>query len=147
MNTPTTTPAPVTATEVADALRLDFLPFYFGARFMAIGEGMVYERMGSLCAQYKGASWKFYSLSNGGFYMAPSLPGPMDLAWHENHSSATVQPDAAGIIATLFVLSNLACALHDRPGNFGDHFTEAFHNLRDFAKDHAEAQAIFRIID
>jgi hypothetical protein len=61
----------VTASLVTGEARPDFLPFYFGTRRMLRGEALVYGWMKRLCKSYDGGYWHFYTLSNGGFYMAP----------------------------------------------------------------------------
>ena len=64
---------PVTASLVAEAQRLDFLPTYFGPRLMMRGEALVYAWLRRLCERYNGAYWHYYTLSDGGFYLAPDL--------------------------------------------------------------------------
>jgi hypothetical protein len=39
---------------------------------MIIGEALVFGWLDRLCIDYSGGLWDFYSLSNGGFYMAPT---------------------------------------------------------------------------
>jgi antirestriction protein len=53
-----------------------------------------------------------------------------------------VSADAAGVIVTLYVLSELSFKYPEEP-LFADHF----HQLRDFAAEHAEAALIFSAID
>ena len=49
---------PVTASLVAEAQRLDFLPAYFGPRLMMRGEALVYAWLRRLCERYSGAYWR-----------------------------------------------------------------------------------------
>ena len=44
----------------------------FGIRFPLNLEPAIYEFTGNMAPKYNGAYWEFYSLSNSGFYMAPS---------------------------------------------------------------------------
>lgn len=70
---------PVTASLVAEAQRLDFLPAYFGPRLMMRGEALVYAWLRRLCERYSGAYWHYYTLSDGGFYMAPDLADRLEI--------------------------------------------------------------------
>ena len=64
---------PLAAVLVDDEHRLDFLPTYFGPRLMMRGEALVYGWMRRLAEGYNGGFWNYYTLTNGGFYMAPVL--------------------------------------------------------------------------
>ena len=70
---------PVTASLVAEAQRLDFLPTYFGPRLMMRGEALVYAWLRRLCERYNGAYWHYYTLSDGGFYLAPDLAERLEI--------------------------------------------------------------------
>ncbi len=61
---------------VIDELRMNFLPFYFGPHYLQ-GEGCIYDWAGRLSKEYSGGHWVFFTLSNGGFYVAPDLRGPV----------------------------------------------------------------------
>ncbi|MGU9944976.1 antirestriction protein, partial [Bordetella avium] len=98
---------PVTAALVDDEHRLDFLPTYFGPRLMMRGEALVYGWMRRLAESYNGGFWNYYTLTNGGFYMAPVL-GRLRLEVDGNGYSGEMSADAAGIVATLFALGQLA---------------------------------------
>lgn len=130
----------ITAREVPEAERLDFLPHHFGQRMLQL-ERNVYAQLGHLCEQYHGGYWHFYTLSNGGCYLAPA-GDHYHLLQPANQFEATVSADAAGIIATLYALGSLAFNYQDEAI-----FTERYHQLRDFAHSHAESKAIFRAID
>src|SRR3546814_6505276 len=56
-----------------------------------------------LSADFTGAYWHFYTLSNGGFYMAPGDQPQYRLEWDGNGFSGDVSADAAGLIATLSI--------------------------------------------
>ena len=135
----------VVATLVPDPLRMEFLPFYFGTRRMLRGEALVFAWIGRLCEAYSGGYWAFYTLSNGGFYMAPDRPDAMHLEVQGNGFSGDVSADAAGVIATLFALCQLCEEVQGAED--ADALTENFQRLREFADGHAEAAAIFRAID
>nr|BCT99502.1 antirestriction protein KlcA [uncultured bacterium] len=136
---------PVTASLVASNRRLTFLPTYFGPRLMMRGESLVYAWLRRLSEDYNGGFWNYYELSNGGFYLAPELTGRLCLEVDGNGYSGELSADAAGIVATLFTLGQLAA---DNQGtDVADALIDRYHFLRDFARDQAEAAEIFRAID
>ena len=137
---------PVTASLVSDDARLDFLPFYFGPRLMMRAEALVYGWMGRLSKDYTGAYWHYYTLSNGGFYLAPAYDGQMRVEVAGNWFEGELSADAAGIVATLFALSQIAAEAQAK-GLDADALIDRYHFLRDFAAEHAEGPAIFRAID
>jgi hypothetical protein len=125
---------------VLEDARIGTLPKHFGARMMTV-EHMVYNFMREFVAEYKGAFWDFYELSNGGFYMAPSSD-PVKLSVHTNGFEGTLSADAAGITVCLFTFSHLS---FQQPSK--DVFSRHFYALREFALDHKEAGSIFAAID
>ena len=131
----------ITATLVPDAERLDFLPALFGTRLMMRAERLVYDWMGALSPDYDGGFWNFYTLSNGGGYLAPQRTEPMRIAVEGNGFSGSMTADAAGIVATLFALCELAAEVQQ------DTVVTLHHELRDFAMTHKEAVLIFGAID
>ena len=129
----------IVSTVVPEHYRLAFLPRHFG-RYMMQVEAAVYGHMGSLCPRYNGAFWQFYDLSNGGCYLAPergayALTAP-------NGFEATVSASTAGLVASLYAFSHLAFKFETT-----EVFSDRFHQLREFAIEHAEAQAILAAID
>ena len=138
-------PTPIAACLVADKTRLQFLPRHFGSRFLVRGEALVYAWLRRLCADYDGGFWRYYDLTNGGFYMAPDLPRTLCLEVDGNGFSGDLSADAAGIVATLFALGQLAAEAEGT--DQADALIDRFHYLRDFAGSHAEAGAIFAAID
>jgi len=133
------TGSPVLAMLVAEAERLDFLPRHFGRQMMTF-ETAVYAQMRFLAAEYSGAYWEFYDLSNGGCFMAPRGPSLRIVA--PNGFDETMDAESAGIVATLYALSALSFKY---PAV--DVFATRFHQLRDFALEHAKAGAILEAID
>lgn len=134
------TAQPFVATAVPEAKRLDFLPRHFGKRMLQV-ENYIYHRFGSLCKDYRGGYWEFFDLSNGGCYFAPC-----GLQFHieqpTNGFDGTVSGDAAGIIVTLYAMSELAFQY-----KVEEIFATRFYQLRDFAGTHAERALIFHAID
>ncbi len=135
---------PVTAALVDDENRLDFLPTYFGVRLMLRGEALAYGWMRRLADAYKGGFWNYYELSNGGFYMAPEL-GRLRLEVPGNGYSGEMSADAAGIVATLFVLCQMANEVDGT--DTADALIDRYYYLREFAAAHPEAGEIYRAID
>jgi hypothetical protein len=136
---------PVTASLMADNQRLTFLPSYFGPRLMMRGEALVYAWLRGLSEDYDGGYWHYYTLSNGGFYMAPKLSGRLRLEVDGNGFSGELTADAAGIIATLFAVGQLAAEIQGTDA--ADALIDRYHFLREFVGGHEEAGAIFRAID
>ncbi len=109
----TTQEQPVTASLVAEAQRLDFLPAYFGPRLMMRGEALGYAWLRRHCERYSRAYWPYNTLSDGRLYMATDLADrpEIDVAGHGFRGEGP--PDAAGIVATLFALGQLAAEAAD----------------------------------
>ena len=131
--------AKIAATIVPEHYRLGFLPRHFG-RYMMQVEAAVFGHMGNLCPAYSGALWQFYDLSNGGCYLAPDR-GAYALA-APNGYEGTLSADAAGLIASLYTFSHLAFKFQSV-----EVFSDRYHQLREFAIEHAEVQAILAAID
>lgn len=140
-------PSPIVATRVAEADRLRFLPTYFGPSMLRMlrGEALVFGWMGRLCAAYHGGFWHFYTLSNGGFYMAPEHDGRLRIEVDGNGFAGELSADAAGIVATLFALNQLCAELAGTAD--ADVMIDRYHHLAAFASEHAEAATIYRAID
>jgi len=134
-------PERVTAIQVQDEDRLNFLPDVFGDLLMLRGEALVYGWLRQLCAEYSGGFWQFYRLSNGGFYLAPERTDRLRLTVAGNYFDGVMSADAAGIVATLFALGQLAGETRE------ERFIDAYHQLRAYACGHDEAASIFAAID
>lgn len=137
--------APVAANLVAESERLSFLPSFFGPRLMLRGEALVFGWLDQLSKDYTGGYWNFYTLTNGGFYLAPATSERLRLAVEGNGFDDRMSADAAGIVATLFALGQLAAEIEGTDA--ADALIDCYHFLREFAYSHAEAGTIFRAID
>ena len=131
----------IIATLVPEDQRLSVLPDTFGFAQMLRAEALTYGWMSKLSIDYTGGYWHYYKLDNGAFYMAPSEEKRWRIAVHGNGYEGTVSADAAGIIATLFMIGQLAGELQT------DAIAELYHALLDFATEHAEQAAILSAID
>ncbi len=94
-----------------------------------------------LSTEYSGGLWSFHSLSNGGFFAAPEMTGPVAVSWYLNGYEGQMSAEAFGIVVTLFTLCYMAETFAV------DLYVEKYHALRDFAQQHAERQEIFKAID
>ena len=131
---------PITANLLPEESRMGFLPAFFG-RAMMIGEGLVYCWMRNLSEDYQGGYWDYFKLSNGGFYMAPRTSKKFRVLVAGNYFEGELSADAAGIVATLYAL----CELANRTAS--DRIVDLYHLLRDYASEHPDAGQIFAAID
>ncbi|WP_367299646.1 antirestriction protein [Hafnia alvei] len=136
----------LTATRVSDEQRPAFWPQHFGhiPQWIVL-EPRIFSWMDRLCADYPGGIWNFYTLSNGGAFMAPEPDEDSDETWtlfsSMNGNGAEMSTEAAGIAVCLIAYSHHACRTEC------DAMTEHYYRLRDYALSHPECNAIMRIID
>ncbi|PWI79195.1 restriction endonuclease, partial [Enterobacter sp. CGMCC 5087] len=72
----------LTATLVPDNQRVEFWPEHFGSiPQWIILEPTVFAWMDRFCADYNGGIWNFYTLSNGGAFMAPDADDDSNEPW------------------------------------------------------------------
>lgn len=131
--------SPITARMVPDAKRLAFLPLHFGDDFLRF-ERMLYFWAGRLCVGYSGGWWNFYTLSNGGVYVALETTERLRIV-ADNDYDGTMSADAAGVVISMYALNILSCDTCD------DRITGLYYRLRAFALEHAEARDILQAID
>lgn len=134
----------LTVTQVPDEQRIDFWPQYFGAipQWLLL-EPHIFAWMDRFCEAYSGGIWSFYTLSNGGAFMAPDAD--CGDKWHlfnsMNGNGAEMSAEAAGIAVCLIEYSYHACHTEC------DAMTAHYYRLRDYVLQHPEAHAILHIID
>ncbi|EEF6877351.1 antirestriction protein [Salmonella enterica] len=136
----------ITASVVPDRQRLSFWPTHFGSiPQWIILEPRIFAWMDRFCADYSGGIWNFYTLSNGGAFMAPETNGDTDDKWAlfntMNGNGGELSAEAAGIAVCLMTYSHHAMRTEC------DAMTEQYYRLRDYALSHAECSAIMHIID
>jgi len=134
----------LTATLVQDEQRISFWPGHFGSiPKWIILEPTVFAWMDRFCTDYHGGIWQFYTLSNGGAFMAPEAES--DKLWSLfntlNGNGGELSAGAAGIAVCLMTYSHHAMRTEC------DAMTEHYYRLRDYALSHAECSAIMHIID
>ncbi|MGU9867200.1 antirestriction protein [Kluyvera ascorbata] len=134
----------LTVTQLPDEQRICFWPQHFGTipQWITL-EPHIFAWMGRVCADYSGGIWSFYTLSNGGAFIAPESDS--DETWHlfngMNGNGADMSAEAAGIAVCLIEYSHHACRAECNA------MTAHYYRLRDYALQHPEAHAILRIID
>ena len=127
---------------VAEDRRLSTTARLFGVEFPRKLEPAVYGFAHLLCSRYAGGYWEFFTLDNGGFYMAPGTAAAFATS-SPNGWDGELSADAFGICCCLYAYSNLSFD----EGEFPETCAEQYHLLRDFAMDHAEAAAIWQCTD
>lgn len=138
----TVNPATISAILVPDEYRASFWPQHFGTipQWILL-EPRIFAWLDRMCADYSGGIWNFYTLSNGGAFMAPDDETLWSLCNPLNGNSAEMSSEAAGITVCLLAYSHHACRTEN------DAMTEHYYRLRDYALHHPECAAIMRIID
>ncbi|PNV26431.1 antirestriction protein [Xanthomonas citri] len=142
-----TMPPQIAATRVADIDRTSFLEAHFG-KDLSIRhsrERRVYKWLDFLSPAVRGCRWHFYSLSNGGFYMAPSWGVPLCLKVPKSDVFAVLSADAAGIVATMFALNDYSTILAN-PADINGMIAR-YHHLGAFATMHNEAHMLYQVIE
>lgn len=141
---PVAAPHQIAATQVTDENRIGFWPQHFGSipQWITL-EPHIFACMDRLCADYSGGVWNFYTLSNGGAFMAPEDDdGEKWVLFNSmNGNGAELSAQAAGITACLLEYSHHACRTEC------DAMTDHYYRLRDYALAHPESRAIMSIID
>ena len=129
--------------QVSDKQRIQHTAAIFGIYFPLNIEPAIYSIASNIASEYKGAYWEFYSLSNGGFYMAPCSDKAYQVSC-DNGFEGTLSADALGITACLYAYSHLSFTANPA---FADICSNHYHWLRDYMLEHVEASAILAAID
>ena len=132
----------VTRQLVAEDQRTVVTADLFGVYFPLQLEPFIFSMASRLSEDYGGGYWLFYTLDNGGFYMAPDSDGKFQVT-SENGWEGFMSGDAFGITVCLFAYSNLSFG----SGQLAETCAEQYHLLREFMMDHAEARAILAATD
>ena len=132
----------ITSTIVSESERTAFVDRLFGISYATKLEPTVFTVTERIAPEYSGAYWAFYQLSNGGFYMAPSMETLFDIIC-ENGFEGKLSPDALGITACLYAYSDFSFG----EGRFAQTCAEHYHLLREFMFEHAEAGQILQATD
>jgi hypothetical protein len=132
----------ITQQLVAEEQRTLVTADLFGVYFPLQLEPFIFSLASRLSDDYGGGYWQFYSLDNGGFYMAPDSDGKFQVI-SPNGWEGFMSADAFGVTVLLYAYSQLSFG----SGQFADTCAEQYHLLRDYMMDHAEAGAILRATD
>lgn len=136
--------AHIVSAPVPDEQRIAFWPQHFGCipQWITL-EPRIFAWMDRFCADYSGGIWNFYTLSNGGAFMAPEAES--DERWTlfntMNGNSEELSAEAAGIAVCLMTYNHHAMRTEC------DAMTEHYYRLRDYALNHPECRTIMHIID
>ena len=133
---------PLFSRVVPESERMSIVDKLFGISYVLKLEPTVFSMAERLAADYHGAYWQFYALSNGGFFMAPRGDATFDVCC-ENGFEGKLSADALGLAACLYAYSHLSFdgdAFADLCGN-------QYHLVREYMFQHPEAKSILRAID
>jgi hypothetical protein len=134
---------PIYREQLTEAQRGPHAAKLFGIRFPLMVEPYAFDSAGALSEQYDGGYWEFYTLCNGGFYMAPTARETFHVAC-ANGFEGDLSADAFGITACLYAYSLLSFAADEK---LAEQCTRQDHWLRDYAALHVEAAEIWRATD
>jgi hypothetical protein len=133
----------VTRELVTENRRLEVTELLFGIHFPLKLEPIIYGITERIAEQdYKGGYWNMYTLSNGGFYMAPSG----DEVFHvkcDNMFEGDLSADGLGVVACLYAYSHLSFS----NGRFARVCACHYHRLREYMFEHPEVKAILGATD
>ena len=133
----------ITRNKISINQRIKHTADLFGVHFPVNIEPAIYQFTGNMAPKYNGAYWEFYSLSNGGFYMAPSSDKHY-LVNCDNGFEGKLTADAIGITACLYAYSHLSFSNN---AAFAELCANHYHWLRAYMLEHAEARSILGAID
>lgn len=114
----------------------------FGIHFPMLLEPYVFAVADGIASDYNGGYWEFYSLSNGGFYMAPASCKPFSVSC-DNGFNGVLSADALGIAACMYAYSHLSFT----EGVLAEICTQHYHLLREYMLEHSEVGVILKAID
>lgn len=134
------TPTRIIVTRIEDKDRIGFLPRVTEGRNLEFEFG-VYDLMRDFCRDYAGGFWEFYSLSNGGFYIAPDEDRRYHIFVPSNGFDGELSSDAAGVVMSLYSLNKMTWRAPT------EYLNAKYYELYDFAAQHPEAATIFGAID
>ncbi|WP_049722415.1 antirestriction protein [Gilvimarinus polysaccharolyticus] len=125
----------------SNAERARIMPDLFPQCFIEV-ETTTFSVADRISKNYNGGYWEFYRLTNGGFFMAPSVTDRMQVSIpFGNDFSGEMSAEAFGITVTLFTYCFLAEKFPN--SSLADHYSK----LYEFMTEHAEASTIWQAID
>jgi hypothetical protein len=132
----------VTKDLVPEEQRLAIAERLFGIHFPLQMEPVIYGITERMAKNYKGGYWDFYTLSNGGFYMAPSGDDVFHVTC-DNMFKGDLSADALGITTCLYAYSHLSFS----NTRFARVSACHYHRLHEYIFSHEEIRNILGAID
>lgn len=132
----------VTRKLVPEDHRLSITEKLFGMHFPLQLEPVIFNITERMAEDYHGGYWDFYTLSNGGFYMAPS-GGEIYHVSCDNQFMGDLSADALGITSCLYAYSHLSFA----GDAFAHNYADQYHRLKEHMFEHPEVRAILGATD
>jgi len=133
---------PIQVAIVPEEQRLALPARLFGGHFLTI-ETTVYAFADRLSPDYHGGYWDFYTLSNGGFYMAPSGTDTYHLNC-DNYFEGDLVANSFGITCCFYTYSNLSFSEDEA---LSELCTRHYHWLREAILDHPDGGLILAAAD
>lgn len=131
----------ITAFEItSQRRRAATLPRLFG-EYADATEATIYSVLGEWCSDFRGAYWKFFALSNGGFFMSPEAYSPLHLSSPDSLCSEPLDSVSTGIAVCLMAFRRLQLQSQDSL------FDDAFDRLAAFASRRNDWPQITRLIN
>ncbi|MEN8108274.1 MAG: antirestriction protein [Pseudomonadota bacterium] len=121
---------------------MDITERLFGMCFPLQLEPVIYGITDRMAEECTGGFWDFYTLSNGGFYMAPATDERFEVTC-QNQYRGVLSADALGITACLYAYSNLSFSGDD----FAREYARHYHLLREYMMEHPEVREILGATD
>jgi len=140
MAAPTLRGGPVTAKLMPQKARMRLMHELFHKHFITV-ENLIYMNMVRVCPHYECGEWAFYSLSNGGFYMAPLAAPSWFVVYAAKEYQGSFLANPTGMLVTSMALSQLTC------WRDGEYMTEMAFRLRDFIKLQPDAERLCELLD
>jgi hypothetical protein len=132
----------VTRELVPEDQRMSITERLFGLHFPMQVEPVVYGITDRMAEDYSGGYWDMYTLSNGGWYMAPSDERIFHVAC-DNMFEGDLSADALGITACLYAYSHLSFS----NTRFARVSACHYHRLREYMFEHPEVKQILGATD
>ena len=131
---------PVTAKLMPQKARMRLMHELFQKQFIMV-ENLIYMNMVRVCPHYEGGEWAFYSLSNGGFYMAPLAVPDWFVVYAPKEYQGALSSNAVGMLVTAMTLNQLT-SWRD-----GELMMQMQFRLRDFIKQQPGAAVLCELLD
>lgn len=133
----------VTRTLIPEDQRLSHVEKLFGAHFPLVIEPVIYGITERMAEAYCGGYWQFYTLDNGGYYLAPEGDQIYQVSC-DNYFTGQLSADALGIVACLYAYSHCSFSRNEQVGRL---CAQHYHWLREYMYEHPEVASILGAID